>query len=82
MEEKLNLKQTLKELSVLVPVYGVFSVKSRMNKGDVPLFLRSDENLQSYEGGEHSFVKDCIFTGYQALITSSIAYNLFESYLG
>jgi hypothetical protein len=51
MKEQLSLREALKEISVVVPGYGIFTVKSRIDKGDIPLIFQSvrKDNKSSLE---------------------------------
>jgi len=40
-EQGLTLREAIRELSVLVPAYGKFSVDARMERGDTPLIFQS-----------------------------------------
>ena len=40
-KQGLTPRESLREFSVLVPVYGYFSVEARMKRGDTPLIFQS-----------------------------------------
>ena len=52
MGEKLTIKEIIKELSVLIPLYGRISVDRRMRKGDVPLIFQSRDEKNGRTGLE------------------------------